>query len=85
MAEQISLRKLFNEGTTKGIHAEGIRIPNLQRDYAYGRTDSQTTEKRDEFLTKINDYLSGNDEEFFYMDYVFGSIVEDGFFILVDG
>ncbi len=85
MAKQISLRELFT-GLDKDVrHAKGIRIPNLQRDYAYGRMDSQTIEKRDEFITKIEDYLCSNKEPLFHMDYVFGSIVDDGFFILVDG
>ena len=85
MDNNINLRDLLYN-TEKGKYPSGIsiRIPNIQRDYAYGRTDSETEEKRQEFIDDISDFLKNGNGKY-YFDYVFGSIVEDGRFILVDG
>ena len=48
-----------------------VEIPMLQRDYAYGREEE--SEKRDEFLTKLYEYLVTSDFSH-ELDFVYGSI-----------
>lgn len=47
-----------------------IRIPSIQREYAYGNTDEKTTEKREKFLDFIFDALKKDQET--SLDFVYG-------------
>jgi len=60
-----------------------IQIPIIQRDYAQGRHDVDVIEIRNIFLNVIASKLS-NDETL-HMDFVYGSIKKDNYFIPLDG
>ena len=58
-----------------------IRIPIIQRDYAQGRKGKEVL--RENFLSSINDALSGNIQ--LKLDFVYGSGNGDGCFLPLDG
>lgn len=68
--ERLSFFKLFSQKQFK------IVIPIIQRDYAQGRTDEQTTEVRSVFLDALYGYLNEgvpNRD----LDFVYGTLQSD--------
>jgi len=67
--------------------ARGIEIPMIQRDYAHGRTNPESTEIRRQFLHNIKSYLLRNQEDSsqsLELDFVYGYVEKDRF-IPLDG
>jgi len=62
-----------------------ISIPEIQRDYAQGRSDTKTTEIRSIFLEEIFDTLITENSEPLVLDFVYGSTDEKNSFIPLDG
>ena len=68
--ERLSFFKLFSQKQFK------IVIPIIQRDYAQGRTDEQTTEVRSDFLDALYGYLyEGTPNR--DLDFVYGTLQSD--------
>lgn len=68
--ERLSFFKLFSQKQFK------IVIPIIQRDYAQGRKDEQTTEVRSDFLDALYGYLNEgvpNRD----LDFVYGTLQSD--------
>ncbi len=61
---------------------DSISIPVIQRDYAQGRTDTQATEIRNDFVSSLKNALETN--ELLTLDCIYGSIRERSF-IPTDG
>lgn len=59
-----------------------IVIPNLQRDFAYGRTETDVKEKRETFLDDLKKYFKSKDSH--KLDLIYGS-VNNGELVLLDG
>ena len=62
-----------------------ICIPEIQRDYAQGRTDDKTTEIRNHFLEDMFSVLFSENTEPLILDFVYGSTDENKVFIPLDG
>lgn len=67
------------------IKEQNIEIPIIQRDYAQGRLDYKATEIRDSFLTSIIDTLRSEERKTLVLDFVYGSTIDVGTFIPLDG
>lgn len=65
----------------KLIDIHNIEIPKIQRDFAYGRQDSQNTRKREDFLNALYDAVCGNP---ITLDFIYGDI-KDNVLIPLDG
>lgn len=72
-----SLSGIFRQGDIKKII-----IPKLQRDYAQGRQGTVVKRVRDKFLEALYDAVMGNPIK---LDFVYGSLDEDGTFTPLDG
>ena len=64
------------------LHKLEIKIPLIQRDYAQGRTDKESTKIRGSFLNAIA--LALEQDSALHLDFVYGSI-KKGAFIPLDG
>lgn len=75
----------FNTTTFRKLLAEcgNIRIPEIQRDYAQGRTNGVATEVREGFLSALLPVLQGN-EQGVSLDFIYG-YTRDGAFEPLDG
>ena len=67
----------------KLINEHKILIPKIQRDYAQGRSDDKSTQIRQNFLYKIFECLK--DDTNLKLDFIYGSIDNNGNFIPLDG
>lgn len=65
----------------KEIQINKIDIPMIQRDFAYGRTDSKNTRKRNRFLDALYDAVCGKT---ITLDFVYGN-VKDNVLTPLDG
>ena len=72
--EKIKLQELLNDKVT---------IPAIQRDYAFGRIDSTTQNKRSDFVKKLSSVIKGEKDNL-HLDFVYGKKV-GGSFIPLDG
>ena len=76
-----SFIKLIGASGQQGdIHDKIIIIPEVQRDFAFGRTDKKSTEKRISFIDSIFEALESNKE--LPMTFVYGALDDDKFFPL---
>ena len=64
----------FTDKSGKQIEINRIEIPKIQRDFAYGRTDSKNSRKRESFLCSLLDAVCGNP---ITLDFVYGDIKEN--------
>jgi hypothetical protein len=64
-----------NKSFIELVEKHSICIPEIQRDYAQGRTDEKTIEIRNRFLDDISDTLNAEDKTL-VLDFVYGSIEE---------
>ncbi|RAI80627.1 DUF262 domain-containing protein [Macrococcoides goetzii] len=61
-----------------------IEIPALQRDFAFGREDTKTKEKRIKFIKSIKNILV-SDEEILHLDFIYGKTIDHQIFVPLDG
>lgn len=61
-----------------------IEIPALQRDFAFGREDTKTKEKRIKFIKSIKNILV-SEKETLHLDFVYGKTIEHQIFVPLDG
>jgi len=66
----------------KLLEAYKVNIPAIQRDYAFGRTGYQNTNKREKFIGNLIDSLVHNN--LVHLDFVYG-LISDDYFIPLDG
>ena len=66
-------KKVDYDKTTQ-VTVSGIVIPQIQRPYAQGRTDSICTYVRNTFLDEIFDNLQKDDDEIFDLNFIYGII-----------
>lgn len=66
-------KKVDYDKTTQ-VTVSGIVIPQIQRPYAQGRTDSICTYVRNTFLDEIFDSLQKDDDEIFDLNFIYGII-----------
>ena len=64
----------FTDKSGKQIEINRIEIPKIQRDFAYGRTDSKNSRKRESFLCSLFDAVCGTP---ITLDFVYGDIKEN--------
>ena len=74
MAEKYTLESLLEK--------YNVRIPQIQRDYAQGRTDKMTSRIRRNFLDTLYTAVM---EKPVTLDFVYGQIEDDGSLVLLDG
>ncbi|WP_251900511.1 DUF262 domain-containing protein [Lactococcus lactis] len=72
--EKLTLQELLNNKVT---------IPAIQRDYAFGRTDAITANKRKEFIAKLASVINGEQDNL-HLDFVYGKKLSESF-IPLDG
>ena len=74
-----SFIKLIGASGQQGdIHDRIIIIPEVQRDFAFGRTDKKSTEKRIGFIDSIFEALESSNKEL-PMTFVYGALDDDRF------
>ena len=66
-------KKVDYDKTTQ-VTVSGIVLPQIQRPYAQGRTDSICTYVRNTFLDEIFDSLQKDDDEIFDLNFIYGII-----------
>lgn len=59
-----------------------IKIPMIQRDYAFGREDDESSKKRETFINALANKIIENDD--LHLDFIYGQKVSD-YFIPTDG
>ena len=75
-----------NIGFLELIETKTILIPQIQRDYAQGRTDQKTTEIRTSFLDELFESLINENAKSIVLDFVYGStLADENVFIPLDG
>lgn len=69
--------------TLQGILSDEISIPAIQRDYAFGRSNIESKQKRINFVSSLSNVINGNEENL-HLDFIYGKHVGDSF-IPLDG
>lgn len=69
--------------TLQGLLSDEISIPAIQRDYAFGRSNIESKQKRINFVSSLSNVINGN-EKSLHLDFIYGKHVGDSF-IPLDG
>ncbi|WP_349514999.1 DUF262 domain-containing protein [Leuconostoc suionicum] len=69
--------------TLQGLLSDEILIPAIQRDYAFGRSNIESKQKRINFVSSLSNVINGNEENL-HLDFIYGKHVGDSF-IPLDG
>ena len=67
----------------KSKEINDIRIPVIQRDFAYGRIEE--SDKRESLISKLYSHLEPNNPIPYILDFVYGKIDSDKNFYPIDG
>lgn len=78
-----SFAGLFGREFTNGHVVRSVEVPELQRDYAQGRSDLKTSKVRADFLDAIARAVRG--EQALALDFIYGELTDAGALQPVDG